>query len=98
MATTISQRDLRNDNADIMRRVEQGETFVVTRNGTPVADLIPHRSLERQRFVPVDDVAAGLEDVGDWGVGAFVRERGKLDAVVDDTDRDPWNPAPTTPP
>lgn len=42
MAETISQRELRNDNAEIMRRVEAGEAFVVTRNGKPIADLVPH--------------------------------------------------------
>ncbi len=95
MTTTISQRELRNDNADIMRRVEQGETFVVTRNGTPVADLVPHRSLQRQRFVPVQDVAAGLGHIGDWDVDGFIREREQLDAAVDDTERDSWSAAPT---
>ena len=25
-----------------MRRVEAGESFVITRNGRPVADLVPH--------------------------------------------------------
>lgn len=95
MPTTISQRELRNDNADIMRRVEQGETFVVTRNGTPVADLVPHRSHKRQRFVPVQDVAAGLEHIGDWDVDGFTREREQLDAAVDDTERDSWSAAPT---
>ena len=42
MSETISQRELRNDNAEIMRRVEAGESFVVTRNGKPIADLVPH--------------------------------------------------------
>ena len=91
MATTISQRELRNDNADIMRRVEQGETFVVTRNGTPVADLVPHRSVEKRRFVAVANLAAGLDGIGDWGVDAFARERQLLDDAVDDSDRDPWS-------
>lgn len=39
--TTISQRELRNDNAEIMRAVEQGETYTVTRRGVPVARLSP---------------------------------------------------------
>ena len=39
---TISQRELRNDNAEIMREVEQGETFVVTRRGVPVARIVPY--------------------------------------------------------
>ena len=38
---TISQRELRNDNAEIMRAVEQGETFTVTRRGVPVARVTP---------------------------------------------------------
>lgn len=42
MSGTIGQRELRNDSGTIMRRVEQGESFVVTRNGRPVADLVPH--------------------------------------------------------
>jgi prevent-host-death family protein len=42
VAEMIAQRQLRNDNAEIMRRVEAGESFVITRNGRPVADLVPH--------------------------------------------------------
>lgn len=38
---TISQRELRNDNAQVMRGVEQGETYTVTRRGVPVARLSP---------------------------------------------------------
>lgn len=38
---TISQRELRNDNAEIVRAVEQGESYIVTRRGVPVARLGP---------------------------------------------------------
>jgi prevent-host-death family protein len=38
---TISQRELRNDNADIVRGVEAGESYLVTRRGVPVARLVP---------------------------------------------------------
>ena len=38
---TISQRELRNDNAEIVRGVEAGESYVVTRHGVPVARLVP---------------------------------------------------------
>lgn len=38
---TISQRELRNDNAEVIRGVEQGETYTVTRRGMPVARLVP---------------------------------------------------------
>ena len=45
---TITQRELRNENAAVMDAVEAGETIVVTRNGTAVAELRPVR---RQRLV-----------------------------------------------
>jgi prevent-host-death family protein len=44
MTRRIGQRELRNDNAEIIRQVMNGESFVVTRNGTPVADLVPHQA------------------------------------------------------
>ncbi len=50
MASTIGQRELRNDNARIIDAVAAGETFVVTRHGTPVAELRPVEE-RRPRFV-----------------------------------------------
>lgn len=38
---TISQRELRNDNAEIVRGVERGESYTITRRGVPVAQLGP---------------------------------------------------------
>ena len=55
MATEISQRQLRNDSGDIMRGLDQGKTFVVTRNGVPVGELTP---LRRHRFVSADAAIA----------------------------------------
>ena len=49
MSESIPQRQLRNDNAEIMRRVEAGETFVITRNGRPIADLVPHGAAATKR-------------------------------------------------
>jgi prevent-host-death family protein len=49
MPETIPQRQLRNDSGEIMRRVEAGESFVITRNGKPVADLVPHAREPRRR-------------------------------------------------
>lgn len=49
MTETIGQRQLRNDNAEIMRRVEAGESFVITRHGEPIADLVPHEGRSRRR-------------------------------------------------
>ena len=55
MTQAITQRELRNDSGEIMRRLDQGESFVVTRNGTPVGELTPMR---RHRFVSTDAVSA----------------------------------------
>jgi prevent-host-death family protein len=49
VSESIPQRQLRNDNAEIMRRVEAGETFVITRNGRPIADLVPHGAAAKKR-------------------------------------------------
>ncbi|MGL5819060.1 MAG: type II toxin-antitoxin system Phd/YefM family antitoxin [Phycicoccus sp.] len=58
MSVVIRQSDLRNDNAAVMRRVAAGESFVVTVNGRPVADVIPHRQeTNRHRYVEVAELA-----------------------------------------
>ena len=57
MARTIAQRELRNENAKVIEAVTAGETFVVTRNGEPVAELRPIKA-GRRSFVSRDVVAA----------------------------------------
>lgn len=37
----MSVRELRNSGGDVLRRVEHGERIVITRDGTPVAELRP---------------------------------------------------------
>jgi len=56
MAKTIPQRDLRNDNAKVIDAVVAGQTFVVTRNGDPVAEIRPIRAT-RRTFIARDQVA-----------------------------------------
>jgi prevent-host-death family protein len=48
MAREITQRELRNKSGEIMRQLDHGESFIVTRNGAPVGELTP---LRRLRFV-----------------------------------------------
>ncbi len=55
VARDITQRQLRNDSGEIMRGLDRGETFVVTRNGVPVGELTP---LRRHRFVSADAAIA----------------------------------------
>ena len=47
----MTVRDLRNSGGEVLRRVEQGERIVVTRDGTPVAELRP---LPRSRISPAE--------------------------------------------
>ena len=51
MTFEITQRQLRNDSGAIMRGLDEGRTYVVTRNGVPVGELAP---LRRHRFVSAD--------------------------------------------
>ena len=55
MAESITQRELRNASGEIMRRLDQGESFIVTRNGVPVGELAP---LRRHRFVAATEAVA----------------------------------------
>lgn len=83
MSREITQRELRNESGEIMRRLDQGETFVVTRNGAPVGELTP---LRRHRFVSADAAVAIFR--GAPGVD-FARLRADLDrgAAQDATPR-----------
>jgi prevent-host-death family protein len=47
----VASRELRNDTAGVLRRVEAGETVVITVRGKAVADLIPHRR-DEPRWMP----------------------------------------------
>jgi prevent-host-death family protein len=49
MSRHITQRELRNDSAAVLRAVQAGQTLIVTRNGMPIAELRP---LPPRRFVP----------------------------------------------
>jgi prevent-host-death family protein len=51
MARELTQRELRNESGEIMRELDRGESFVVTRNGVPVGELTP---LRRHRFVAAE--------------------------------------------
>jgi prevent-host-death family protein len=58
MATDVPQRELRNNTASLLRRVEAGERLRITVHGHPVAELVP---VDRaKQFVPFDELVAGL--------------------------------------
>lgn len=77
MSREITQRELRNDSGEIMRGLDRGESYLVTRNGVAVGELVP---LRRRRFVTAEAAAAAFR-----GAPAidFARLRADLDTVVE---------------
>jgi antitoxin (DNA-binding transcriptional repressor) of toxin-antitoxin stability system len=76
MIRTISQRELRNDSGAILRALDRGDEFVVTRNGIPVAELRP----VRRRFVSRELLLEAFRHAPPIDAACF---RGDVDAVLD---------------
>lgn len=77
MQTTITQRDLRNNNADIMRRLEEGETFIITRNGKQIGVLTP---MKRPHFARMSDVLEAFKGLPEMSYAELRRD---LDEFID---------------
>jgi prevent-host-death family protein len=77
MPRMITQRELRNDSAAVLREVQSGHTLVVTRNGTPVAEIRP---LPPRQFVPREVIAEAGRRAPRVD---FPQLRADLDAVAD---------------
>ncbi len=52
---TVSIRDAKNRLTELAREVERGETVVVTRNGRPAFDLVPHQKRKGLRLEAIDE-------------------------------------------
>ena len=77
MSREITQRELRNESGEVMRALDAGESFVVTRNGVPVGELTP---FTRRTFVPKATVLAAFKSAP---VIDFKRFRADLDALAE---------------
>ena len=86
MSKVIPQRELRNNNAKIIAAVEAGESFIVTKNGVPVAELRPVAH-GRRTFVPKAEIARIF---GNGPHIDFAQFRRDLDEVIDPWFHDPW--------
>lgn len=76
MNLEITQRQLRNDSGEIMRGLDEGQTYVVTRNGVPVGELTP---LRRHRFVSTQAAVATFKGAPSVDLD---RLRADLDSVA----------------
>lgn len=79
----VATRELRNDTAGVLRRVEAGETVVITVRGKPVADLVPHR-IDGPRWLGPDEV---MEIVTKYSADPGLRA--DLDRMAGDDDLGP---------
>jgi prevent-host-death family protein len=77
MTRELTQRELRNKSGEIMRALDRGEDFVITRNGSPVGELRPYR---RRQFVPRDVVVATFKGAPHIDYEEF---RADVDAILD---------------
>jgi len=77
MAREITQRQLRNESGEVMRALDAGETFTVTRNGVAVGELMPVR---RRRFVSRDAALHAFADAPPIDTDRF---RADIDRFVD---------------
>jgi antitoxin (DNA-binding transcriptional repressor) of toxin-antitoxin stability system len=73
----ITQRQLRNESGEVMRALDSGDTFVVTRNGVAVGELTP---ISRRRFVSREAALAAFAGAAAIDADRF---REDLDAEID---------------
>jgi prevent-host-death family protein len=73
----ITQRELRNESGEIMRALDRGESFLVTRNGVPVGELTPVRS---RQFVAATAALAAFAGAPAINSDRF---RADVDAALD---------------
>ena len=76
MTKAITQRELRNDSGEIMRALDRGEDFIVTRNGIPVGELRP----VRRRFVARAVLLEAFKSAAPIDPARF---RADADAIID---------------
>jgi prevent-host-death family protein len=84
MTRQITQRELRNDSAAILRAVEGGESFILTRNGTPIAEVRPIR---RRTFVSPAELKAAFGHLPKIDYAEF---RADIDEHIDQAVHDPY--------
>jgi len=85
-AAKIPQRELRNDSGRVLREVRAGRSYVITVDGEPVADLVPHSPVPRRTAVPRDEVLHAFGLLGG-------RPADSEDGAIDDSLYDPYDRA-----
>lgn len=82
----VTQRDLRTKSREIMDAVEHGQSFIVTRDGRQIGELVPLRS--RRRYVPREEFVARSRNAPRIDLDAF---RADQDSVLDNEATDAFD-------
>jgi antitoxin (DNA-binding transcriptional repressor) of toxin-antitoxin stability system len=77
MTRKITQRQLQNESGEIVRALDRGESFVLTRNGVPVGELSP---LRQRRLVPAGTALAAFHGAQPVDLARFRKD---MNAVLD---------------
>ena len=77
MQREITQRELRNESGAIMRALDEGESFVITRNGIPVGELRP---IAPREFVRTDLLMEAFRSAPRIDAKQFRRD---VDSILD---------------
>ncbi|GAA3444460.1 type II toxin-antitoxin system Phd/YefM family antitoxin [Planomonospora venezuelensis] len=83
--TAIPARELRNNTAEVLRRVEAGEEIEVLRDNRPVAKIIPFP--RRSRWLSAAEIGGELVRLGPDTTGWDAELRETLSGTTDDL---PW--------
>jgi prevent-host-death family protein len=86
----ITQREFRNNSAAVMDAVEAGETYHVTRNGIPVAELRP---LPRRRKLTAEEFVARRRKLPRVDAALMRKEADEFFGEDRVGDYDPWDRA-----
>lgn len=62
MSSEVASRELRNQTASLLARVQAGEELVITTRGKPVAALVPIRT-RRRHWIAAAELGARLNQV-----------------------------------
>ncbi len=87
---TVSIRDAKNRLTELAREVERGETVVVTRNGRPAFDLVPHQARKGLRLEAIDEFKRKHR------IKASIRSYGGGSGTMGDTTAQRWRPCSDT--
>jgi prevent-host-death family protein len=77
MTRKLTHSELREKSGEVMRALDGGEDFILTRHGRPVGELRPYK---RRRFVPIRQVIAAFANTPSID---YEELRADIDAYVD---------------